>query len=74
MLERWSNGPHAAYAPHDHPYHKTLKVLRGSITFLFETTGRNVELRSGDSLEIPPHTPHSAVVGPEGVECTEEHR
>ena len=31
--ERWSNGPHAVYAAHEHPYAKVLMVVSGSITF-----------------------------------------
>ena len=33
---RWSNGPHAVYAVHEHVYGKVLVVASGSITF---TTG-----------------------------------
>ena len=30
---RWSNGPGAVYATHDHPYRKVLVVAEGNITF-----------------------------------------
>ena len=69
---RWSNGPHAVYEVHDHPYGKILVVASGSITFTVDGRGA-ISMRPGDRLELPPHTPHSAVVGPEGVVCLEAH-
>jgi quercetin dioxygenase-like cupin family protein len=70
---RWSNAPHAVYGVHDHPYGKTLVVVEGGITFVVESTGRRVTMKPGDRLDLPPRTPHSAVVGPEGVVCLEGH-
>jgi len=70
---RWSNGPHAVYGAHDHPYQKVLFVVEGSITFRFEPDGKTVAMNPGDRLDIPAHTLHSAVVGPEGVVCLEAH-
>lgn len=35
---------------------------------------RVVKLQPGDRLELPPSTPHSAIVGPAGVVCLEAHR
>lgn len=66
---RWSNGPGDRYGVHSHSYHKVLYCVRGSITFNIE--GEEVLLVPGDRLEIPPVTPHSAVVGAEGVTCME---
>ncbi len=68
----WSNGPGAKYAPHAHPYHKSLKCLKGSIEFLIE--GKTIRLKAGDMLEVPAGTVHSARVGPEGCTCSEDHR
>jgi mannose-6-phosphate isomerase-like protein (cupin superfamily) len=70
--ERWSNGPSAVYGVHDHPYGKVLIVAQGSICF---TVGgnRQVAMKPNDRLDLPPRTPHSAVVGPEGVVCFEAH-
>ncbi|MEX1253160.1 MAG: cupin domain-containing protein [Dehalococcoidia bacterium] len=68
----WSNGPGDRYAAHDHPYHKVLYCASGSIRFV--VGGANVDLSPGDRLDIPPGTPHSAVVGPEGVTCAEAAR
>lgn len=70
---RWSNGPDAVYGMHDHPYGKILVVESGSITFTLGAEKRVVELKRGDRLEVPPRTPHSAVVGAEGVVCLEAH-
>jgi quercetin dioxygenase-like cupin family protein len=67
---RWSNGPGAVYAVHDHPYRKILYVDQGSITF--EPAGKPaIVMRLGDRLELPAGTPHGAVVGLEGVTCWE---
>ena len=71
--ERWSNGPGAMYGVHEHPYAKVLVVAQGEITFELPTQGRSVRMRPGDRLDLPPHTPHSAVVGSQGVVCWEAH-
>ncbi len=66
----WSNGPGDCYAEHSHAYHKVLYCAHGSIRFLL-VTGETIELGTGDRLDLPPGTVHSAVVGPEGVTCVE---
>ena len=71
---RWSNAPGDRYAPHTHPYHKTLYVVEGSITFHLPALDRSLELGPGDRLELPAGLLHSAVVGPRGVVCLEGHR
>ena len=68
-LHSWSNGPDYEYGWHDHPYHKTLICLTGSI--VFHTDDGDVSLSAGDVLEIEPSTRHAATVGPEGVHCAE---
>ena len=68
----WSNGPGDRYGAHAHSYHKVLFCARGSISF--EAAGRAFALHPGDRLDIPPGTPHAAVVGPEGVTCVEAPR
>ena len=65
----WSNGPGDHYAAHEHSYHKVLFCVRGSI--VFATPEGEIALAAGDRLDLPPHTRHSAVVGPDGVECVE---
>lgn len=68
---RWSNGPGAVYETHEHPYQKILVVADGSITFTIQAGTRVVRMKTGDRLVLPPHTAHSALVGPDGVVCLE---
>jgi len=65
----WSNAPLDVYPPHEHPYHKVLYVLFGSITFGMED--RQVTLHTGDRLDLPPGVVHDAHVGEAGVVCAE---
>ena len=67
----WANGPGTVYGAHRHPFRKILYCLSGSIRFDLTSTGKSVELRPGDRLDLPPGTPHSALVGPDGVSCLE---
>jgi quercetin dioxygenase-like cupin family protein len=67
----WSNGPGTAYGTHTHSYRKILYCLRGSIRFDLVASGESIELEPGDRLDLPPGTPHAAVVGPGGVTCVE---
>ena len=70
----WANAPGDRYGAHSHPYHKVLYCHRGSIRFLVEASGQSFDLSPGDRLDIPPGTPHSALVGPQGVTCVEAPR
>ncbi len=70
---RWSNDPDAVYGTHEHPYWKVLVVVSGGITFTINGGARVVTMKPGDRLELPRHTPHSAVVGSDGVVCLEAH-
>ena len=70
----WSNGPGDRYAAHNHSYEKVLYCVDGSITFLLESEGRRVELKSGDRMVLPAGTMHSAIVGGSGCTCIEGHR
>ena len=69
----WSNAPGERYGSHAHPYHKVLYCARGSIRFVVgdPAAGDTFDLSPGDRLDLPPGTPHSAVVGPGGVTCLE---
>ena len=66
----WSNGPHARYGVHDHPYRKILYVAKGSITFT-PAGGPPILMGQGDRLDLPAGTLHGAVVGEQGVVCWE---
>jgi len=70
----WSNGPGDRYAAHNHSYEKVLYCVDGSITFVLESEGRSVELKSGDRMVLPAGTMHSAIVGGSGCTCIEGHR
>lgn len=69
---RWSNGPNAEYAVHEHPRHKVLYCVEGSI--VFHTEDGDVAMERGDRLDLPAGTRHSATVGPKGVTCLEAYR
>lgn len=69
VLRSWANGPGDTYGWHDHPYHKTLVCLEGTI--VFHTDDGDLPLTAGDVLELPPGTRHAATVGPTGVHCAE---
>ncbi len=70
----WSNAAGDRYGAHSHPYHKLLYCARGSIRFLVEPGGQQLDLTPGDRLDIPPGATHSAIVGPQGVACVEAAR
>jgi len=60
----WGNGPGDRYDWHSHEYHKVLFCLSGSI--VFHTREGDVEVHSGDRLDVEPRADHAATVGPEG--------
>src|SRR6266496_4858674 len=68
----WGNAPGDTYGWHEHGYEKVLYCVRGRI--VFHTTGGDVELGPGDKMVLPPHTPHAATVGTQGVRCIEAPR
>ncbi len=68
----WSNAAGYRYDWHEHPYHKVLYCVEGSITF--HTDEGDTELHGGDRLDLPSGTRHAATVGPSGVTCLEAAR
>ncbi len=68
----WSNGAGYHYGWHEHPYHKVLYCVGGSITF--HTDEGDTVLGAGDRLDLPSGTRHAATVGPIGVACLEAAR
>lgn len=70
--EQWSNGPGFRYRRHEHPYHKVLYCMRGSIVFHMDSG--DIALVPGRRLDIEAGTPHAATVGPDGVTCWEAQR
>jgi quercetin dioxygenase-like cupin family protein len=69
----WSNGPGDRYDAHSHTYDKVLVATAGTITFHLGDGGGDVELQTGDRLELPAGTTHAAAVGTRGVTCLEAH-
>lgn len=69
----WSNAPHELYAPHLHTYDKVIYVVYGSISFILPELDQTLTLHTGDRLELPANTVHSAAVGGRGVKCFEAH-
>ena len=68
----WSNEPGFRYAEHEHPFHKVLFCIDGSITF--HTADSDIALGPRDRLDLPQGTVHRDTVGPEGVTCMEAPR
>jgi hypothetical protein len=68
----WRNEAGDRYGRHDHVFHKVLFCLAGSIVFHLDDG--DVELTTGDRLDLAPRTAHAATVGPEGCECVEASR
>ena len=70
----WSNRPGDRYAAHNHGFEKVLYCVNGSITFVLEAEGKQLELKAGDRMVLPAGTIHSALVGPAGCTCIEGRR
>ena len=68
----WSNVGGYRYDWHNHPYHKVLYCVEGSITF--HTDEGDIGLEPGNRLDLRPGTRHAATVGPVGVTCLEAAR
>jgi quercetin dioxygenase-like cupin family protein len=56
--------PNALVAEHHHDNEQLGFILQGGMTFTIG--GETRTLGPGDTYNIPSHTPHSAVTGPEG--------
>lgn len=69
----WANGPGDRYSAHSHAYDKVLVAASGSITFHLVELRLDIELSSGERLELPAGTTHAATVGSAGVTCLEAH-
>jgi hypothetical protein len=69
----WANGPGDRYGEHAHEYDKVLVASSGWIVFHLPESGRDVELRVGERLDLPAQTRHAATVGSAGVSCLEAH-
>ncbi len=68
----WGNGPCDTYGWHEHGYEKVLYCVRGQMAF--HIASGDIDLGPGDKLVLPPHAPHAATAGAEGVHCIEAPR
>lgn len=66
VVYAWSDGPGTAYPLHEHRDKVSFFVTRGGVTFDF--AGEKKEVRAGERFDVPPKTPHTALVGPEGCD------
>jgi glyoxylate utilization-related uncharacterized protein len=65
-IYEWQDKSGAVYEEHEHDGKVVLLITEGAIDFTID--GVTHHLKTGDRMDVPPHTPHSAVVGPEGVQ------
>ena len=66
LLTAWSTMDPGVEAPtHSHPEHQMGFILEGETEFILGAERR--VLRAGDVYVVPPHVPHGAVAGPDGV-------
>ena len=62
----WQDKPGTVYSEHSHQGKVVLYITEGSIDFTI--AGVTHHLKTGDRFDVPPQTPHSAIVGDEGVQ------
>ena len=60
----WQDAAGTVYPEHSHSGKVSLFVTDGSIAFDF--SGEKKEVTAGQRFDVPPNTPHSAVVGQTG--------
>lgn len=65
-IYEWQDKPGTIYPEHSHQGKVVLFITEGSIDFTI--AGVTHHLKTGDRLDVPPETSHSAVVGDEGVQ------
>jgi quercetin dioxygenase-like cupin family protein len=65
-IYEWQDKPGTVYNEHSHQGKVVLFITEGSIDLTIDSSTRT--LRTGDRLDVPPQTPHSAVVGPSGCQ------
>lgn len=65
-IYEWQDAPGTVYAEHSHQGKVTLLITDGSIELRID---KQIHLlKTGDRFDVPPNTPHSALVGPWGVQ------
>jgi len=71
-IYEWQDTPGTVYEEHSHEGKVTLFVTEGSIELTLGSADSpertTITLRTGDRFDVPPRSPHSALVGPQGVQ------
>jgi quercetin dioxygenase-like cupin family protein len=65
-IYEWQDKPGTVYPEHSHEGQVVLMVTEGAIDFTIG--GVTHHLIAGDRFDVPPHTLHTAVVGPQGAQ------
>ncbi len=65
-IYEWQDKPGTVYPEHSHVGKVALFVTEGSIDFTLN--GVTTNYKTGDRIDVPPATPHTAVVGLQGVQ------
>jgi AraC-like ligand binding domain len=68
----WGTAPGDTCGWHEHGYEKVLYCTGGRI--VFHAGSGDADLGPADRSALPPHTPHAATAGAEGVRCVEAAR
>ena len=65
-IYEWKDKPNNEYLPHQHKGKVSFYITEGFIGV--NLNGKEMTIKSGERLDVPPATIHSVKVGPEG--CT----
>jgi quercetin dioxygenase-like cupin family protein len=65
-IYEWSDAPGTVYPENAHADKVVIYVTEGSLQL--EIQGQIHQLLTGDRFDVPPQTPHAAIVGPEGCQ------
>ena len=64
FVYEWTDAPNTVYKEHEHEDKVSMFITDGSIKM--NVAGEVFMLNTGQRYNVPPHTKHSAIVGPEG--------
>lgn len=66
FIYEWQDKPGTIYPEHSHKGKVVIFITEGSIDL--NVAGLSHHLKTGDRYNVPVFTPHSAIVGPQGVQ------
>lgn len=66
FIYEWQDKSGTIYPEHSHEGKVVIFITEGSINLTVD--GYTHNLKTGDRYDVPIHTPHSAIVGPQGVQ------